>query len=113
MAIQFLKLFQPLQLANASALIFTVGASPATNILRNGRVRLVNSTAGAVAATLYSVPAGGSAGVTNIFLSAQSIGPGATIEVDIPTLSAGDALYGFAGAATSITMHAMDGVLYS
>lgn len=113
MAITFRKLFNPGQLANASALLYTVPAAPTTNLLSNARVRLTNTTAGAVAATLYAVPAAGAASATNTFLPAVSIAPNDFLDVDVPQLAAGDAIYGFAGAATSISIAAMDGFLQS
>ena len=113
MAISFLKLFNPGQLANASALIYTVPATPTTSLLRNGRVRLTNTTAGAIAATLYAVPAAGAAAATNNFLPAVSIPANDFLDVDLPQMAAGDALYGFASSATSISIAAMDGVLQS
>lgn len=113
MAITFKKLFQPGQLPNAEAALYTVPTTPATNLLSNGRVRLTNTTAGAIAATLYAVPAAGSASDTNTFLPAVSIAPFDFLDVDLPQLGAGDALHGFASAATSISIAAMDGFLQS
>lgn len=113
MAITFAKLFQPGQLANASTLIYTVPASPATTLLSNGRVRLTNTTAGAVAATLYAVPAAGAASATNMFLPGVSIAPNDFVDVDVPQMAAGDALYGFAGASASISISVLDGFLQS
>lgn len=37
---------------------------------------LVNTTAGAIAATVYLIPSGGSASANNTLISARSIGPG-------------------------------------
>lgn len=113
MAISFIKLFNPGQLPNASALLYTIPASPTTNLLRNGRVRLTNTTGGAVAATLYAVPAAGTAAAANNFFPTISIGANAFVDVDVPQMAAGDALYGFAGSASSISIAAMDGVLQS
>jgi hypothetical protein len=113
MALSFIKLFQPSQLAAADALIYAVPLAPTSTLLRNARVRLTNTTGGAVAATLYAVPAGGAAAVANEFFPAVSIGAGAFVDVDVPQMAAGDALYGFAGSAGSISIAAMDGVLQS
>lgn len=112
MALTFLKLFQPIQLAGAAAAIFTV-TGPASQLLRNGRVRLTNTTSGAVAATLYAVPSAGSAGAANEFFAGQSVAPNSYVDVDVPQLAIGDAIWGFAGSASSISLSAMDGVLQS
>lgn len=113
MALSFIKLFAPLQLANAAGIIYTCPLSPATTVLKNGRVRLANTTGGAVTATLYAVPNAGVPGVTNEFMAAQSIPANSFVDVDVPTLAAGDTLQGLAGAAASITIHELGGVLYS
>lgn len=113
MAITFLKVFQPAQLASSSGLLYTVPAAPTTNLLRNGRVRLTNTSASAVACTLNAVPAAGSASATNQFLPAVSIAANSWLEVDVPQMAAGDMLYGFASAATSVSIAAMDGVIQS
>jgi hypothetical protein len=114
MALTFIKLFQPSQLPiTTPAVIYTCPASPATSVLKNGRVRLVNTSAAAVPATLYAVPSGGTASAANEFLPATSIAVNGYLDIDIPDMAAGDTLQGFAGAATSITIHEMGGVLYS
>lgn len=113
MAITFSKLFAPVQLPASNGTVFTMSATPTTIILKNGRVRLTNTTAGAVAVTLYAVPSGGSAGVGNMFLNAVSVAGNNYLDTDIPTLAAGDSLQGFAGAATSVTIHEIGGVLSS
>jgi hypothetical protein len=113
MALTFTKLFAPQQLPNATGTIYTCPASPSTTVLKNGRVRLTNTTAGAVTATLYAVPSAGAAADSNAFMKAQSIPANSFVDVDLPTLAAGDTLQGLAGAATSITIHELGGVLYS
>lgn len=112
MALSFVKLFQPIQLPGSAAAIFTI-AGPNTQLLRNGRVRLTNTTSGAVASTLYAVPSGGAAGASNEFFAGQSIAPNSYVDVDVPQLAIGDAIWGFAGATSSISIAAMDGVLQS
>lgn len=113
MAISFSKLFAPALLAGVVGNVFTMPASPSTTVLKNGRVRLTNTTAGAVSATLYAVPSGGAPSTTNMFLSAVSLAAGASLDVDVPTLAAGDQLQGFASAAASINIQEAGGVLYS
>lgn len=111
MSISYTKLFQPLQLSGAAALVATVPAAPATTILLNGRIRAVNNTGAAVAVTVYAVPASGAAGITNILAPARSVAPTDWLDIDLPEMAAGDALWAFAGTANGITLHYMDGVL--
>lgn len=61
-------------LTNATATYYT-----ATNVsARVDKATIANFTAGAVTATLYKVPSGGSADTTNILLDGVSIGAHAT-----------------------------------
>lgn len=113
MAISFAKLFSPGQLPAANAQLFAIGTTPSTNLLSNGRVRLSNVSAGAVAVTLYAVPSGGSPTAVNEFLPAVSIAPNDYMDIDLPQLGAGDSLYGFASAATAVSIFAMDGFIQS
>ena len=113
MALTFTKLFQPSQLPATVTTIFTMPLLPITTALKNGRVRLTNTTAGAVSATLYAVPSGGAAGVGNMFLSGTSVSPNGYLDIDIPDMAYGDTLQGFASAGASLTIHELGGVLYS
>lgn len=113
MALQFVKLFNPSQLAGAAATIYTVPAAPASTVLRNGRLELCNTDSSAHACTLYAVPNAGTASNTNTFLSAFSVAPNSSIQVDVPQMAAGDFIQGFADSASKVSVHAMDGVLQS
>lgn len=113
MAIQFLKLFQPVQLPTISGLIFTVPASPLTNLLGNGQVILTNTTGAPIAVTLYAVPASGTASSVNEFFPSVSIAGNSSVSVNLPQMAAGDALYGLAGSATSVSIAALGGVFQS
>lgn len=113
MAITIAQLFTPVQLPNAVGVLYTMPTLPASSVLKNARLRLTNTTGGPVAATLYADVAATASGAANCFLSAVSIAAGASLDVDIPTLKAGDTLRGLAAAANSITAHEMGGVLYS
>jgi hypothetical protein len=113
MALSIVQLFQPTVLGTASAVIFSMPTLPATSTLKNARMRLTNTTAGAVTATLYEAPSATASAASNCFLSAVSIPANSSIEVDVPTMAAGDTLRGLAGAAASITVHEMGGVVYS
>ncbi len=113
MALTFSKLFAPVQLPNAVAVLFTMPAAPATIVMKNGRVRLTNTTAGAVAVTLYADVAANASAANNCFANAVSVPANGYLDIDVPTMSVGDTLRGFAGAAASITMHEIGGVLFS
>lgn len=113
MTLSVTQLFTPVQLPNAAAVLFAMPTSPATSVLKNGRVRLSNTTAGAVTATLYADVAANASGAANTCLPTVSIAANGYLDVDLPTMKAGDTLRGVAGAANSITMHEIGGTLYS
>lgn len=113
MALSISQLFQPQQLPTSVGVLFSMPTTPATSVLKNGRVRLTNTTGGIVAATLYVAPAATASSAANCCLSAVSIAANGYLDVDIPTMAAGDTLRGLAGAATSITIHEIGGVIYS
>lgn len=75
--------------------------------IRLERITLCNTTGGAVTATVYLVPSGGAAGVTNIVISAKSIAPGETYkcpELIGHVLESGGTLQALASAGASITI---------
>ena len=113
MALTITKLFQPQQLLATDGVLYSMPATPATTTLKNGRVRLTNTTSGAVTATLYAAPSAAASGAGNCFLNAVSIAGNGYLDVDLPTMAAGDTLRGLASSAASITIHEMGGVLYS
>lgn len=113
MALSFVKLFQPLQLGIAATTIYTMPAGPATTVLKNARLRLSNTSANPVAATLYAVPSGGAAGLSNVCFPSTSIAANGYIDVDIPDLQINDFVQGLAGTAAVITVQSLGGVLYS
>lgn len=114
MALTYKKLFEPNQVDNAALeTLLTVPASPTTSLLRNGRIRFVNTTAGAVTITCHAVPVSGTASDVNALLKTVSISANSYLDVDLPVLKAGDFVQAQAGAATSISAHMIDGVLFS
>lgn len=113
MTLSVIQLFTPVQLPAAVAVLFTLPASPATNVLKNGRARLTNTTAGPIAVTMYADAAATASSAANMFMSAQSIPANSFVDVDIPTMKAGDTLRGFAGSATSVTLFEMGGSVFS
>lgn len=110
MALNYAKLFEPAALGTSIATYYTVLAP---NTLRNSSVRLTNVTAGSVTATVHAVPLSASATAANALIYAYSVPANSYIDVTIPTLKAGDTIQALAGAVTSITIHCLDGVLYS
>lgn len=113
MAITFLQLFAPTQVASTADTIYTVPSTPATTILRNARVRFSNTTASAVTIKAWAVPNGGSAVDSTVSLPVTSIAANAYLDVDIPVLSAGGTFRAQAGAASSVTVANLDGFLQS
>ncbi len=111
MAMTFTQLFTPVQLPNAVGVLYT--QSVTGGVLKNGRVRLCNTSASPVPVTLYADVAANASSAANCFLSAKSIAANDYIDIDIPTLKAGDTLRGFAGTASVITMHELGGIIWS
>lgn len=109
-ALTITKLFQPAQLTTSVAVLFTM---PSVGVLKNGRVRLTNTSASAVPVTLYSAAASAPSDATTCCLSAVSVGAGGYLDVDIPTMASGDTLRGMAGTAAVITVHEIGGVIHS
>lgn len=113
MAISILQLFAPAALGTSLATYYTVPALPASNILKNGRIRFTNVTGLPVAVTAHAIQSGGSAADSNAFMLAESIPGNSHVDVDVPTLAASGFLQAKAGAAASITILALDGVVFS
>lgn len=114
MAITYVKLFDSNHVNNAAVeTLYTVPSTPTTTLLRNGRVRFTNVTAGSVMLDVYAVANAGSAGIDNALLYQYALPAYSALDIDIPVLSAGGTIRAQAGAASSITAHAVDGVLFS
>jgi hypothetical protein len=113
MAILIAPLFAPSQLTASAATIYTVPATPATSTLSRGRVRFTNTDTASRAITAYAVPSGGTAGVSNVFMNAESLAANAHVDVDVPLLGAGGTIQAFADVASKVTIHALDGILFS
>ena len=71
------RLIEGSQLTAAAATYYT---APALTTTRIRKLVFTNTTAGAVAVSLYLVPAAGAAAATNIIWSAKSIAAGQTAE---------------------------------
>ena len=113
MSITYTTFFNPTVLTTSAATLYTVPASPSSTVLRGGRMRLTNTTGGAVSATLYAVPLAGSAAAGNAFVSGKTISANDFLDVDVPLMGPGAFIQGLAGAATSITAHMISGSLFS
>ena len=73
MTISYSNFFAPTVLGTSAGTLATIPAQPTTTLLRGGRIRLTNTTGGAVTATLYAVPAAGSPAAGNAFVSGNSV----------------------------------------
>lgn len=114
MTISFTQFFAPNQVDNvAPETLFTVPASPTTNLARNVRVRFANTTALPATIKAWTVPPAGTAGDTNVCLPTVSIGANLYIDIDIPIMSAGYFCQAQAGTITSITATFLDGFTQS
>jgi hypothetical protein len=114
MALSFTQLFASKQVNNAAPdTLFTVGAVPSSNTLRNCRVRFVNTTAVAATIKAWGVPAAGAAADGNVIYPLTSIGPNLSVDVDVSVLSAGGFVQAQAGTANSITASVLDGFIQS
>lgn len=114
MTMQYSKLFEPVAMVlTVPTTIFTVPESVAATLLRGGMVRITNSTAGLVTATLHAVPKSGAAAAANICLPTVSVGANSSIDVQLPQMKAGDFLQGFASVAASLNIQALAGGYYA
>lgn len=113
MSTSYSNFFAPTVLTTAAATLYTVPASPTTSLLRGGRLRFTNTTAGPITVTAYAVPSAGSAAAGNAFVSGKSIAAGDYLDVDLPIVPAGGFIQALASANTSITAHALSGSLFT
>lgn len=92
------------QLTASAVTYYTAPTSTRTQIQA---MTLTNTTAGAITATVYLVPSGGSASDSNTVLSAKSIAADESykvIEAIGQWLEAGATIQALAGSATSISL---------
>jgi hypothetical protein len=113
MAITYISFFAPTVLTTSAATLFTVPATPTSTLLRGGRVRFTNTTAGAVTVTAYAVPSAGTAAAGNAIISGKSIAANDYIDVDLPLMGPSAFLQALASANTSITAHMISGSYFS
>lgn len=113
MAINYQKFFQPTTLTASAAIIYTVPASPVSNLLRGSRVRLTNTTTSPKTAKLYAVPSGGSIADSCVFFADQTVPANGYVDVDIPILAAGDTIQALASVTPGVNIQAMAGGVFS
>jgi len=107
-----MRLITPIQLAAASAILYTVAADKAVKLTT---IIMVNDTTTPVTATLYLCHHGDGEGVTNLLCNAIGIpsdGMPVILEFAGLYLNATDTIEGFASAADQVTTH-LSGVVES
>lgn len=113
MALTYGKFFQPVVLGTSAGTVYTVPTVPTATLLRAARIRLTNTTAVAATASVNIVPVAGTPVAGNSILTAKAVPANDYIDIDVPTMAAGDFISALAGTATSITMHFVTGVLFA
>jgi hypothetical protein len=113
MAITYSAFMPPTVLGLTAATLFANPDQPPTTLLRGGRIRLTNTAAVPVTATLYAVPLAGTASAGNAFVSTKTIAGNDFLDVDVPLMGPGSFVQGLASAAASITAHMISGSLFS
>lgn len=113
MTITYDKFMVPTRLTTSAATMFTIPASPATTLLRGGRIRFTNTTAGAESVTAHAVPPAGSASDTNAWIKGKSIPANDYMDFDVPIMPAGSTVQALASAADSISAHMISGSYFS
>jgi hypothetical protein len=112
MSFSFKKLFEPKQISSALPdTLFTVDSLPATSILRNGRIKFVNTTLSIQTIKLWAVPGSSAAADSNLLSFNTPISPNSYVEIDLPILKAGDFVQALSSTALTITAHCLDGFL--
>lgn len=113
MTTSYSNFFAPTVLTTSAATLYTVPATPTASLLRGGRMRFTNTTAGAITVTAYAVPPAGTAAAGNAFVSAKSVAAGDYLDADVPIMPAGAFIQALASANTSITAHMLSGSVFS
>ena len=113
MAVLITQLFAPSQLTASAVTIYTVPTFPASTTLARGRLRFTNTDTSSRAVTVYAIQSGGSATAANCCANAETIAPNSHVDIDIPVLAAGGFIQALADVTTKVTVHALDGILFS
>jgi len=106
-----MRLITPIQLAAASAVLYTVAADKAVKLTT---IILCNDTTTTATATLHLCHHGDAEGVTNYLCNAMSVPPNVPVVLEFAGLylNATDTIEGFASAADQIAIH-LSGVVES
>jgi hypothetical protein len=113
MSVQVIQMFAPTVLTTTAATLYTVNTGSGASVLARGRIRFTNTTGTAATVTAYGIVTGGTAGVGNDFCPVLSVPAYSNLDVDVPVLASGGFIQALASAGTTITAHALDGVLFS
>ena len=113
MTVQVIQMFAPTVMVTTATTLFTVPTTPSNIVLNRGMVRFVNTGSNAATVTAYDITSGSSATVTTTFCPGLSITGNSTLDVAVPAMAAGATLQALASVGTVISVHAMDGVLFS
>jgi hypothetical protein len=100
------RLITPTQLAASVGTLYTSPSGQKGT--RITEIILINTGSASTTATLYHVPSGGTAGVTNVIANAIIIpADGFPVILDLGgvIMNASDTIQGLAGAASQITIH--------
>lgn len=104
MSVTAKKIIPGSQLTNAAATYYTAPANTTTQIRK---LTFVNNDSSAHTVTVYLVPSGGTAGVTNLLVKAAAIAAGATFEAfeaEGHILQTGDFIQALADAGSQVTI---------
>lgn len=111
MPVQVIQMFPPTVLTTSPATIYTMPAAPPQIVLNRGRLRFTNTDTVAHTVTAYDIVSGST--VTPNFCPVQNIPPNSNLDIDVPVMAAGGTIQAFASVGTVVTVHCLDGVLFS
>lgn len=111
-SLTFTKLFEPAQLTVSLVTYYTV-PTPSTNLLKNAIIRVTNTTGAARTVDVHAVPKSGTAGDDNALVKAYPIPANDYRDIIVGQMKEGDFIQALADAATSVTIHPIDGNLYT
>jgi hypothetical protein len=104
------KLFAPMLLSTSAGTIYTV---PSGMTLGHFRIRVTNLDTGDHTVTLYGVPNGAIPATANTFAGAEVVKANWHTDYDVPVLQGGDYLSALSSDGTHVTIHQIDGILFS
>ena len=109
--VTYSKLFNPQLLGTTAQLIYQLASSPASLELRGARIRFVNITGASATFDAYAVPNGTSVAPVNAFALNIAVPAGSFYDIDVPTLSIGDAIWASSSVASGMNVQMLNGVL--